>query len=74
MAQLRKRKVKLEEAMRAFVDEGKVEKVPIGKKTKENKAQFTTDFKGKIVNFNPKSAKGKPSDSIPFLFKFSTLV
>lgn len=37
-------------------------------------AQFTTDFKGKIVNFNPKAAKGKSSDAIPFLFKFSTLV
>lgn len=35
---------------------------------------FTTDFKGRLINFNPKSTKTRPNETIPFTFKFETLV
>jgi hypothetical protein len=44
------------------------------KKTKENQALFTTDFRGKVINFNPRVPKGRPNETIPFTVKFETLV
>jgi hypothetical protein len=60
--------------MRAFREEDRPDRLAEVKKSKENQALFTTDFKGKVINFNPKTTKAKPNESIPFAFRFETLV
>jgi hypothetical protein len=56
--------------MRAFRDEDRSERVADYKKSKENQGLFTTDFKGKVLNFNPRLAKGKANETIPFIVRF----
>ena len=46
--------------MKAFKQEEKPEKpFELKKSNKENESLFTTDFKGRIINFNPKPMKNR---------------
>jgi len=69
---MRIKKLKLEEALRKFTEE-EMEIQKDSKKKKETLfANYTTDFKGKILPFCPKS--NRPKDTTPFGIKVQTVL
>jgi hypothetical protein len=76
ISKLRQKKMKLEEAMKVFKDEDKkMRQVPFDSRKLRDFQQvnFTTDFKGKLINFSQRMNKLKEESKLVVpTFKIST--